>query len=201
MTAENGQVRQLGLAGNTALPSLPSFSSFRPHPFVDDQTIILPRGAEGDGPAAQYRLTMMVPRRRFLSYMKERWWVVVVFLAIATGAVLTYETIRSETYNSYAQLMVGDVQLNQLNMASLFTEDPLNYFGTQIELLKSSRLQGAAFSKIGITSATEEKDIVRLQVARPLGTATLQLQATGPDGAKTQGFLQALIALTWFSSP
>ena len=193
MTTENGQVRQLGLAGNTALPLLPLFSSLRPYPFVDDQTIILPRGATGDGPAAQYRLTMMVPRRRFLSYLKERWWVVVVFLAIATGAVLTYETIRSETYNSYAQLMVGDVQLNQLNMANLFTEDPLNYFGTQIELLKSSRLQGAAFSKIGITAATQEKDIVRLQVARPLGTATLQLQATGPDAAKTQGFLQALI--------
>ena len=110
---------------------------------LDDQTFILPRGSGDDGHQAQYRLTMMVPRRRFLSYLKERWWLLVLSLAITTGIVLTYETIRSETYNSYAQLMVGDVQLNQLNMASLFTEDPLNYFGTQIELLKSSRLQSA----------------------------------------------------------
>lgn len=157
---------------------------------MTDSTLILPPPPNGSGKDLGYRLTVLVPKRRFLSYLRERWWVVLICMVLTLGSMLAYETVRSDTYESVAQLLIGDVQVN---MANLFTEDPLNYFGTQIELLKSSRLQGAAARKAGVPPSTDEKDRIRLQVARPLGTAILQLQATGANPGLTKGFLDALI--------
>lgn len=134
---------------------------------------------------------MMVPKRRFLSYLRDRWWVVLMCLVLTVGTVLTCETVRTETYSSFAQLLAGDVQVNMVNM---FTEDPLNYFGTQIELLKSARLQSGAYEKAGIKfKPSDDGDLIKIEVARPLGTSILQLQATGRDPSATRGFLQALI--------
>ena len=113
-----------------------------------------------------------------------------VCLVLTLGTVITYETIRSETYDSYAQLLLGDVQVN---VANVFTEDSLNYYGTQIELLKSPRLQSAAYDSAGRGAAAYGKNLVKLEVVRPLNTSILQLQTTGSDPALTQHFLQALI--------
>ncbi len=156
---------------------------------MTEQTIILPESSRR-GSDPNYRLTVLAPKRRFLSYLRERWWVLLTCMVLLVGAILTFETFRSETYESYAQLLVGDVQVN---MANLFTEDPLNYFGTQIELLKSPRLQSEAMRKAGVQLSGDERNFVKLQVARPMSTSILQLMATGADPVQTQGFLQALI--------
>jgi Mrp family chromosome partitioning ATPase len=157
---------------------------------VTEKTITLPPNPGGNGNDANYRLTVMVPKRRFLSYLRDRWWVVLVCLVLTVGSVITCETLRTETYDSYAQLLVGDVQVN---VANVFTEDSLNYYGTQIELLKSPRLQSAAYDAVGLGAAAFEKKLVKLDVVRPLGTSILQLQATGADPVVAQHFLQALI--------
>jgi len=133
----------------------------------------------------------MVPKRRYLSYLRERWWVVVVCLALSIGAMLTYETLRPETYTSFAQLYLsGDVQLNT---GMLFTEDSVNYYGTQIELLKSARLQGAAFDRVGITLRPGQKNPYKVDVYQPMKTSILAVQVTGPEQVTTQKVLEALI--------
>jgi polysaccharide biosynthesis transport protein len=133
----------------------------------------------------------MIPKRQYLAYLRERWWVVVATVAVALGAVLAHETLRPESYSSYAQLYTsGEVQLN---FASVFSEESQTYFGTQIELLKSARLQGAALDKIGYTPKPGEPVPVKLDVNQPMKTSILVLQATGRDPSVTQRFLQALI--------
>lgn len=134
---------------------------------------------------------MMVPKRRYLSYLTERWWLVLVSLVIALVPLLFYETVRPESFSSFAQIYLsGDVQINN---ASIFTEESLTYFGTQIELLKSARLQGAAFERAGITLRLDEKNPYKIEIVQPMKTSILQLQATGPDPVLTQRFLQSLI--------
>ena len=137
----------------------------------------------------------MMPKRRYLSYLRERWWVVLICVALATGVIVTYETIRPDTYTSFAQLYTsGQVQLNVANM---FDEESQTYFGTQIELLKSARIQGAASDKIGFVPKPGQKDMVKLDVVQPMKTSILVLQATGSDPSLTQRFLQALIDEIW----
>jgi capsular exopolysaccharide synthesis family protein len=159
---------------------------------VTEHTIVLPPDGSGGTSGANYRLTMMVPKRRYLSYLRERWWVVMVCLAVTVGTVLIYETVRTETFESLAQLHVtGEVQITSMGN---FGEDQMNYFGTQVELLKSPRLQGQAFEKAGIPlPPPDKKNPYKIDVFQPMKTSILQLLATGPDANLTQRFLEALI--------
>jgi hypothetical protein len=122
---------------------------------VTEKTIILPPNPNGNGHEANYRLTMMTPKRQYLSYLRERWWVVLICLALSVGAMVAYETVRPQSYTSLAQIYLsGDVQVN---VGSVFSEESLTYFGTQIELLKSAPLQSQAFEAAGITFLTGRK--------------------------------------------
>jgi len=116
---------------------------------VTEKTILLPGNGNGDGQGANYQLSLMVPKRRYWSYLRERWWAVLICLALTVSTVVVYETLRRETYSSFAQLYLsGEVQLTSVN--NLVSEDSQNYFGTQIELLKSVRLQGEVLDKLGV---------------------------------------------------
>ena len=162
---------------------------------MTEKTIILPPSPAGNG-EAKYQLTVMVPKRRYLSYLRERWWVVLIFLALGIGAVVTTETVRQERFESSAKLYFSqDAPLAQIAM---FSEESPTYFGTQIELLKSGRLQQEALEQLGPTALDNVKTPpgeppFAIDVVRPMGTSVLQLRATGYDPALTQQFLQALI--------
>ena len=158
---------------------------------MTERTIILPPGPQGNGENGNYRLTVMTPKRRYLSYLRERWWVVVVCVALAVSGIVTHETLRPSAYTSFAQLYTsGEIQVNG---ASLFNEEAQTYFGTQIELLRSARLQNAALEKIGYAPKPDEKAPVKVEIVQPMKTSIFVLQATGADPALTQGFLKALI--------
>lgn len=160
---------------------------------MTERTIILPPDSSGNGHVngSHYCLTTMVPKRRFLSYLRERWWVVLICLTCAIAGVLVYETIRAPGYHSFAQLYVSsDAAASPLGFLS---EDSQNYFGTQIELLKSARLQNAVYEQLGV-AASAKKQLINLTVTQPLRTSLLNVQATGSDRELVQRFLQSLIA-------
>jgi len=117
--------------------------------------------------------------------------VVVTGIALAVGGMLAYETLRPETFTSYAQLYTsGEVQLSAV---TYFNEESQTYFGTQIELLKSSRLQEAALQKAGYIPRPGQTAPVSLEVVQPMKTSLLVLQATGTDPNLVHRFLQALV--------
>lgn len=156
---------------------------------VTEKTIFLP---DSPGNGAQYRLTTMVPKRRFFSYLRERWWVALICLVCSLAIVLVYETIRTPRYRSIAQLYVSTEM--PANPMGFFMEDPQNYFGTQIELLKSPRLQNAVYQQLGVSAATGKKSLVDITVTQPLRTSLLNVEATGADRDLVQRFLQSLIS-------
>lgn len=155
---------------------------------VTDKTIVLPSNPSGNGDDAQYRLTVMAPKRRYLSYLRERWWVVMLCLAVAVSAVVTYETVRPESYTSYVQLYITEGPQLAASVFGMAKDD----FATQIELLKGERLQAAAVADLG-ADANRLKNPINVEVVRPMDTSILQLRATGQDPALTQHFLQALL--------
>ncbi len=159
---------------------------------MSEQTIILPPSPGGNGNGVNYRLTMLVPKRRFFSYLVDRWWAVLACLVLAVGGALTYETLQPNVYTSFAQLyLTANVQLN---VGGMYTEESPTYFGTQIELLKSAPLQIKALERArGGGGAAAGPRVPALEVVQPMGTSILQLRATGTDQAFTQRFLQALI--------
>ncbi len=155
---------------------------------VTEKTIILPSNPSGNGDHAQYRLTVMVPRRRYLSYLQERWWVVMIFLAVALSGTILFQTVRPESYNSYAQLYVTDGP----QLASSVFGQVKDDYATEIELLKGDHLHAAAMQDLGADAGRLKKPI-QVDVVRPMATSILQLRASGSDPALTQRFLQNLI--------
>jgi uncharacterized protein involved in exopolysaccharide biosynthesis len=168
--------------GTTAKPRAAAYPKYT----VGDKTILLPSASNGR--EAKYHLTALTPKRRYWSYLKQRWWVTLVCVVLGLGTMLAYETLRPETYTSFAQLYLsGDVQLNT---GIFLTEDTVNYYGTQIELLKSARLQGAAFDRVGITIPPGKKSPFRIEVFQPMKTSILVVQATGPEPLQVQRLMQ-----------
>ena len=158
---------------------------------VTDKTIILPPNSATIGPDAAYRLTMMVPKRRYFSYLRERWWVVLLCLVFTITVTVGYETVRTPMFESFAQVYLVDSV--HLDAASMFSDQNETYFGTQIELLKSPPLLGAAMQKAGIDIPLGQKNPYNIDVSVPMKTSILVLQARGPDPDLTQHYLQYLI--------
>ncbi len=154
-----------------------------------EKTIVLPPNPGGNGADANYRLTITSPKRRFLSYLRNRWWMVVVCLALTVGGTMAYETLRQETYISTAELYLT---LGPQLGTSIFSE-PKDDFATQIELLKGSRLRREALDSLGTETVNRLNGPIKVDVVRPMGTSILQLQVTSSDPNTSQQFLQALI--------
>lgn len=159
---------------------------------MTERTIVLPQDPSGNGHGAQYRLTMIVPKRRFLSYLRERWWVVLSCLVLALSGVLVFETLRPPSYRSFAQLYLSSEA--PVSPIGFVTEDSQDYFGTQIELLKSARLQNAVYEQLGVTSVSDKKSKIDISITQPIRTSLLNVQATGSNPDLVQHFLQSLIA-------
>jgi capsular exopolysaccharide synthesis family protein len=155
---------------------------------VTEKTVILPSNPNGNGDNAQYRLTVMVPRRRYLSYLQERWWVIMIFLAAALGGTILYQTAKAPSYSSFAQLYITEGPQLASSMFGQVKDD----YATEIELLKGGHLHAAAMEDLG-ADANKLKKPINVEVVRPMGTSILQLRATGPDAGLTQRFLQSLI--------
>ena len=134
---------------------------------------------------------MMVPKRRYLSYLRERWWVVLLCLVITLSATLVYETVRTPLFTSFSQIYLVDSP--QIEGTGMFSDGDQTYFGTQIELLKSAPIVGAAMQKVGIQVPFGTKNPYKLEVVQPLKTSILVLQATGPDPDITQHYLQSIV--------
>jgi capsular exopolysaccharide synthesis family protein len=158
---------------------------------VTDKTIILPPNSATSGPDAAYRLTMMVPKRRYFSYLRERWWVVLLTLVFALTVTIGYETVRTPLFESFAQIYLVDSV--HLDASSIFSDQNETYFGTQVQLLKSPTLENDAMQKAGIQVPLGEISPYKIDVTVPLKTSILVLQADGPDPDLTQHYLQYLV--------
>jgi|GEM_PF-6478492 len=134
---------------------------------------------------------MMVPKRRYFSYLRERWWVVLLCLVFTITITVGYETVRTPLFESFAEVYLVDSV--RLEASSVFSDQNETYFGTQVQLLKSPTLQGAALQKAGITIPLGEKNPYKVDVTVPLKTSILVLQADGPDADLTQRYLQYLV--------
>src|SRR5262245_38454933 len=129
---------------------------------MTERTVLL-SPSNGTGHDANYRLTVLVPKRRFFSYLRTRWWLVLLCVAASVAGILAYETVRAPAFSSYARIYVRED--TQVNLSSLFSESA-NYYGTQIELLKSPRLRTEALQSL---DDKIPKELPKVEVVRPVG--------------------------------
>jgi len=134
---------------------------------------------------------------RFFVFLKRYWWVPVLTVAVSLAVVLVYLAFAPPTYLSVAR--VWETEKLQVPGGAAFTGDLANYYGTQIELLRSSTMRQLALTRLQssrtntIPLGDDNKPMnVKLQVAQTPKSTVFAIQAACSNPEFAQAFLNAL---------
>jgi succinoglycan biosynthesis transport protein ExoP len=135
------------------------------------------------------------------------WWVIAAILIVGAGPVY-YLTFNSPpAYESKARMwLAGKLDLRE---GRLYTEELINYLGTQAELLRSPAIHKRSLARLADESEklktvatnaasaainTNAPSPFKVEVTEAGKSSILELRAVGPEPASTQAFLDYLMA-------
>ena len=118
------------------------------------------------------------------------WWIVLLAVAIGIGWQAYRELNREPVYVSYAEMMVsGRFALPD----NVYREELSNFFGTQITLMLSDRVQKQAKDRVLMLYPEITPSWVSLSVVQRSQASIFQLRAQGGSAEFTQKFLDAVM--------
>jgi len=133
--------------------------------------------------------------QRYLNFLRRRWWIPVLTMVISAGVCLWYIRQQPPRYRAVGTLwMQGKLRLPE---SSLYAEEMQMFFGTQIELLQSRRLQELAHERIVSQkpNLNKKRPRVKVHITTLPKTAILELAATGTNQAYTTAYLNSLMTV------
>ncbi|SRR5579862_631101 len=127
---------------------------------------------------------------RFFLALRKYWWI--PFLTISTGLAISAWFISQwpSSYRSRSRMVVSGKIMLKENEAS-YNEDLINFFGTQIQLMKSGEVQQRAQSRVQALHPDMPIARVALDVVQVPTTSIFMLEAIGASPSYTQAYLQA----------
>jgi polysaccharide biosynthesis transport protein len=127
-------------------------------------------------------------RRLFIRF----WWI--PFFTTAAGlAVAGWFIFQQQVaYVSWGRMMVSG-RLN-LQQGAVFSEELANFFGTQMELMKSSEVRSRAINRLAATEPQLQSVPVTLSVSQLPQTSIFVLSTTGPEPQYVEKVLDAIMA-------
>ena len=127
--------------------------------------------------------------RRYLGFFRRFWWVVLLCLAIGVLAAGLITARQPMVYVSSARMMVsGKIALNE---GAVYSEEFNNFFGTQMELMRSDEVRRRAADRLRVLRPDLQPQSVFIDVSLLPKTAIFILRATGATPEYTQRFLDA----------
>jgi polysaccharide biosynthesis transport protein len=128
---------------------------------------------------------------RYKSLLLRRWWV--VLLTICCGlfieAWLIFQTPPS--FQSTGKMMLAG-KLN-MNQGPVYSEDNVNFYGTQIQLMQSAEVRHGAAELVRSTHPELSPAPIELSVAQRPRTSIFELEAIGVSPEYTQLYLSAVM--------
>src|SRR5947208_1004026 len=126
---------------------------------------------------------------RYKSLFLRRWWIPVLTtcLGLFVEAFLIYQMPPS--YLSASKMMLA----GKLNIAqsAVYSEDSVNFYGTQIQLMQSAQVKQSAEQLVRATHPEMQPVPVEITVAQKPRTSIFDLQAIGRTPDYTQAYLNA----------
>lgn len=132
--------------------------------------------------------------------LRQFWWVPLITTLLGLAGGGAYLHFKDPEYTSVGRLWAtGTLSLPQ---TAVFSEDVQNYFGTQIALLESDRLQRLAFQRVTTANPTlaptdpDGRPIpVKIRAMQATRSTIINIVATGPTPEYTQTYLDALMGV------
>jgi capsular exopolysaccharide synthesis family protein len=128
---------------------------------------------------------------RYKSLFLRRWWIPVltICLGLFVEAFLIYQTPPS--YQSTSKMMLA----GKLNIAqgAVYSEDSVNFYGTQIQLMQSAEVRHSAESLVRSAHPELQPVPVEIFVLQKPRTSIFDLAAIGSAPEYTQAYLNAVM--------
>ena len=145
-----------------------------------------------DRPASAPWSSALITRlHRYKALLRRRWWIPVltICLGLFVQAWLIYQTPPS--FLSTSKMMLA----GKLNIAqgAVYSEDTVNFYGTQIQLMQSDEVKRSAESLVRSTHPEMQPVRVDIFVTQKPRTSIFDLQAIGSTPEYTQAYLNAMM--------
>src|ERR1700719_2148867 len=151
-----------------------------------------PAPATTDRPASAPWSTAFITRlHRYKALLVRRWWIPVltICLGLFVQAWLIYQTPPS--FLSTGKMIMG----GKLNIAqgAVYSEDNVNFYGTQIQLLQSTEVKRDAEALVRSIHPELQPVPGEISVLQRPRTSIFELSAIGSSGDYTQAYLDAVM--------
>ena len=145
-----------------------------------------------DRPASAPWSTSFITRlHRYKSLLLRRWWIPVLTICIGlfVQAWLIYQTPPSFLSTS-KMILAGKLNISQ---NAVYSEDSVNFYGTQIQLMQSPEVRRSAEALVRSTHPEMQPVLVEITVTQKPRTSIFDLQAIGSTPDYTQAYLNAVM--------
>jgi len=145
-----------------------------------------------DRPAAASWTTSFITRiHRYKALLMRRWWIplLTICLGLFVQAWLIYQTPPSFLSTS-KMMLAGKLNISQ---GAVYSEDNVNFYGTQIQLMQSTEVRRSAEALVRSTHPEMQPVLVDVTVTQKPRTSIFDLQAIGTTPEYTQAYLNALM--------
>jgi len=149
-----------------------------------------PPVAERSTPAS-WSTSFITRLYRYKSLLLRRWWIpaLTICLGLFVEAFLIYQTPPSFLSTS-KMILAGKLNMSQ---GAIYSEDTVNFYGTQIQLMESSDVKRSAEALIRSTHPEMQPVPVDITVAQKPRTSIFDLSAIGRTPDYTQAYLNAVM--------
>src|SRR5450432_3412252 len=150
------------------------------------------QAAAQDRPASSPWSTSIFTRlHRYKSLLLRRWWIPVltICLGLFVQAWLIYQTPPS-FLSASKMMLAGKLNISQ---NAVYSEDNVNFYGTQIQLMQSAEVRRSADALVRSTHPEMQPVPVEVTVAQKPRTSIFDLQAIGSTAEYTQAYLNAVM--------
>src|SRR2546425_9214201 len=149
----------------------------------------MPASTAAKNLSTSWSATFITRLHRYKSLFLRRWWIPVltICLGLFVEAFLIYQTPPS--FLSTSKMMLA----GKLNIAqgAVYSEDSVNFYGTQIQLMQSAEVKRSAEALVRATHPELQPVPVEISVAQKPRTSIFDLEAIGRSPEYTQAYLNA----------
>src|SRR2546423_7039767 len=145
-----------------------------------------------DRPASAPWSTAFITRlHRYKALMQRRWWIPVltICLGLFVQAWFIYQTPPS--FESRSKMMLAG-KLN-ISQSAVYSEDSVNFYGTQIQLMQSQEVRKSAEQLVRSTHPEMQPVMVEISVVQKPRTSIFDLVGIGTTPDYTQAYLNAVM--------
>jgi len=126
---------------------------------------------------------------RYLGNLRKRWWILALTISISLCGAAWYVSQLPPAYYSVGRLMVsGQIRLSE---GAAYTEELVNFYGTQVELMKSGEVRKRAAARVRGLRPDIAPEEVKLDVGLSKGSSLFIMSVTGQSPLYTQAYLDA----------